>query len=58
MFMAFTGSFLNEEYCRNALISNGETAKNYETKWTNERDLPAFWGSFQVFLGGKKLGKN
>lgn len=54
MFMAFTGSFLDEEYCRNALISNGETAKSYETKWANERDLPAFWGSFQVFLGGKK----
>lgn len=40
--MAFTGSFLKEEYCRNALISNEETAKSYETKWTNERDLPAF----------------
>lgn len=40
--MAFTGSFLEEEYCRNALISNGETAKSYETKWTIERDLPAF----------------
>jgi len=41
-------------------MSNEEKAKSYETKWTNEMGVPAFWGSSQVFLKKKKkkLGKN